>query len=80
MVVQACCDQEQCITLYAPGVQGCWIPLFEIVFPTLVRNQTLPEEVLEAAKVIQKNLEKLQITDFEKQEAENIRKMFESQK
>ena len=37
-VVQACCGQEHCVTLYAPSAQACWIPLFAVVFRALSQN------------------------------------------
>lgn len=79
-VVQACCGQEHCVTLYAPSAQACWIPLFEVVFRALSQNKVLPPNVLEAAKVIQESMAKLPISDFEKAEAAHLRVMFESQK
>jgi hypothetical protein len=74
-VVQACCDQHYCVTLYAPSAQACWIPLFEVVLPMLARNNALPKNVLDAAKVIQDGMARLSLSDFEKNEAEQLKRI-----
>ena len=79
-VVQACCDEHHCVTLYASSLQGCSIPLAWMVLPTLVENGTLPREVLGAVKTINTALEKLPTPEFERAEAETLRAMFEAQR
>ena len=79
-VVQACCDEHHCVTLYAPSVQACWIPLFEIVIPTLVENGTLQKEALGGLRTVQAAIEKLPIPEFERGEAETLRAMFAAQR
>lgn len=72
-VIQACCDQHHCVTLYAPSAQARWIPLFEVVLPTLARNNALPKNVVEAMQTIQQGMSRLEITEFEKNEAVHLR-------
>ena len=79
-VVQACCDEHHCVTLYAPSVMACWVPLFDIVLPTLVENGTLPRETLGALQTINAAIAKLPTTEFEREEAENLRAMFKAQR
>ena len=75
-VVTVCCNEDACITLYAPTIQACWIPLFSMVFPTLVQNKVLPPEVAKAAETINNAIVKLESTEFEKGEADMLRTMF----
>ncbi|HKC64278.1 MAG TPA: hypothetical protein VKB86_11600 [Pyrinomonadaceae bacterium] len=37
-VVQACCGDDVCATLYAPSAMACSIPLFQFVIPLLIQN------------------------------------------
>lgn len=72
-VIQACCDQHHCVTLYAPSAQACWIPLFEVVLPTLTKDNALPKNVVEAMQTIRQEMSRLEITEFEKNEATYLR-------
>jgi len=78
-VVQACCDEHHCVTLYAPSVMACWVPLFDIVFPTLVKNGTLPRDTMQALQQLNAAIEKLPATEFERGERELLRAMFAAQ-
>jgi hypothetical protein len=75
-VVQACCDERHCVTLYAPSVQACWIPLFWFVLPTLIQNGTLPRELEQHLQPLRDAVEKLPITDFEKAEGARLQELF----
>jgi hypothetical protein len=59
---------------------ACWVPLFDIVLPTLVENGTLPRETLGALQTINAAIAKLPTTEFEREEAENLRAMFKAQR
>lgn len=43
-VVQACCGDDVCATLYAPSALACSVPLFEFVLPLLIRNRIIKRE------------------------------------
>jgi hypothetical protein len=40
-IVQACCGQDVCATLYAPTAIACSVPLFQFVVPLLLQNKIL---------------------------------------
>ncbi len=44
-VVTTCCGGHSCVTLYAPSAMACSVPLFEFVFPLLMRHKVLDPEV-----------------------------------
>lgn len=46
-----------------------------MVLPALARNNALPKNVLEAAKVIQDGMARLSLGDFEKNEAEHLKRI-----
>lgn len=77
-VVQACCGNDVCATLYAPSAMACSVPLFEFVLPLLVRNQILKRE--DADRVI-KAMSSVFKPDagsaFEQEEFETLRQAFE---
>lgn len=43
-VVQGCCGDDVCATLYAPSALACSVPLFEFVLPLLIRNRIVKRE------------------------------------
>jgi hypothetical protein len=48
-VIQACCGEDNCVTLYASSLQPCnWI-LFELVIPALIRNKVIGQREGKAA-------------------------------
>jgi len=79
-VVQACCDEHHCVTLYAPSVMACWVPLFEIVLPAMAANGKLSREALQALRMVNEAIAKQPATEFEQGEAELLRAMFAAQK
>ena|SRR5215207_8630370 len=79
-VVQACCDEHHCVTLYAPSVMACWIPLFEIVLQVMADKGKVPREALQALRTVNEAIAKQPATEFERGEAELLRAMFASQK
>jgi hypothetical protein len=50
-VVQACCGQDVCTTLYAPTGPQCAVPLFDFVIPLLLQQKIIKRE--EAQKAIE---------------------------
>ena len=73
-VVQACCGDDVCTTLYAPSAIACLVPLFEIVIPLLAQNrivgQAEAKRAIEAMKAITKIEE---ASEYEKAEFETLR-------
>lgn len=55
-IVQACCGEDVCATLYAPSAIACSVPLFQFVIPLLVQNQIIGREqagpMVEAMKAV----------------------------
>ena len=79
-VVQACCDERHCVTLYAPSVMACWVPLFEIVLQVMADKGKVPREALQALRTVNEAIAKQPATEFERGEAELLRAMFAAQK
>ena len=79
-VVQACCDEHHCVTLYAPSVMACWVPLFEIVLQVMADKGKVPREALQALRTVNEAIAKQPATEFERGEAELLRAMFAAQK
>ncbi|BAP58045.1 hypothetical protein THII_3748 [Thioploca ingrica] len=40
-IIQACCGEDTCVTLYAPTKEACGWPLFEFVIPLLMQHQAI---------------------------------------
>jgi hypothetical protein len=77
-VVQACCDEHHCVTLYAPSAQACWIPLIDVVIPTLAKTGGLPNDAVKRAQPLREIMDKLPATEFEKGEARELKRIFEA--
>src|SRR5574342_336918 len=76
-VVQACCGQDVCATLYAPTAPGCSIPLFDFVIPLLVPHQILGRDVADRAMEALKAILKPDTASaFEREEFEALRRAF----
>lgn len=76
-VVQACCGEDTCATLYAPSAPACWIPLFEFVIPLLVEHGLLKQsQVREAATALNQAMGSEAASPFEQQELETLRRAF----
>ncbi len=76
-VVQACCGQEICTTLYPPSAGGCWIPFFEFVAPLLVQQKILTREHQHALDAVRAFLkETVPASHFERAELEILRSHF----
>jgi len=77
-VVQACCDQDTCVTLYAPSAIACLVPLFDFVIPLLMRHQILDQEAAQRAMEAMRELVRPEAASrFERAEFETLRRAFE---
>ena len=77
-VVQACCGKDVCATLYAPSAPACWVPLFEFVFPLLVRHEIVQEQhVKPALDALARALPPEAASHYEQAEFEWLRRAFE---
>lgn len=76
-VIQACCDKDICVTLYASSFQPCNVILFEFVIPLLIRNKVIGQaeggRAVEALKAVFKREE---LSPFEQAELETLRRAF----
>ena len=79
-VVVVCCDCDACLILYAPSVQSCWIPLFDVVFKVMATEKKLNKEFIAAVETINKQIAQLPIPKYEEGERKILRKMFEATK
>lgn len=76
-IVQACCGDDTCATLYAPTAPGCAIPLFEFVIPLLVQHNVLKQaQVREATQALAQALGPEAASQFEQREFETLRRAF----
>jgi hypothetical protein len=48
-IVQACCGDDVCATLYAPSAIACSVPLFQFVIPLLEHNKIVNREQAKGA-------------------------------
>lgn len=77
-VVQACCGDDVCTTLYAPSAIACSVPLFQFVIPLLVRNQIIKrEEADRAVKAMKAIFNPEAASAYEREEFETLRRAFE---
>ncbi len=74
-LVNACCEHTYCITLYNPGVHVCWGSL-GFALNMLVKDNVLTGEVNKAMDAIKKEIDKLPITNFEKENVKAFDEMF----
>lgn len=76
-VVQACCGQDTCTTLYAPTGPACVIPLFQFVLPLLIRHQVLDEEqATRAVEALREAFRPEAASAFERRELETLQAQF----
>lgn len=76
-IVQACCGEEVCPTLYAPSAAACWVPFFDFVIPLLSRHKILVPEVARALEAVKGSIKAEAASPFERAEFENLRRAFE---
>lgn len=76
-IVQACCGEDVCATLYASSMQPCNVILFEFVLPMLVRNKALGQQEGEAAIKALRTLHKPELlSDFDRNYLDTMRRAF----
>lgn len=76
-IVQACCGEDVCVTLYASSMQPCNAILFEFVIPMLIKNKAIGKQEGEAAVKALRALHKPeQLSDFEKGYLDTMRRAF----
>lgn len=77
-VVQACCCDDVCATLYAPTAIACWIPLFQFVLPLLSEHGILKgPEVQRAINAVAGVLKAENASEYEKRDFETMRRAFQ---
>jgi hypothetical protein len=76
-IVQACCGHEVCPTLYAPSAPACWVPLFQFVFPLLLRHKVINPETAKALETIKGHLKAEAASAFERAELETLQRQFD---
>jgi hypothetical protein len=78
-IVQACCGDEVCATLYAPSAAACWIPLFEFVLPLLAQHDVIPAAAVERAQAAMKGVIGGEAASaYEQHDFETLRRAFET--
>jgi hypothetical protein len=76
-IVQACCGEEVCATLYAPSAIACSIPLFEFVFPLLAEHGILKhEQIGPAVDALRETLRPEAGSAYEQADFETLRRAF----
>src|SRR5262249_25456517 len=78
-IVQACCGEDVCATLYAPTAPACSIPLFQFVIPLLVQHEIIPPEDAERAiEALRSILHPQAASAFERREFATLQRAFEA--
>ncbi|HEY6968709.1 MAG TPA: kelch repeat-containing protein [Candidatus Angelobacter sp.] len=72
-IVQVCCGEHVCTTLYAPTAHACHILLFDIVYPLLLKRGLLDRKVEDAIKILGSALKLEGASHFEQGEARTLR-------
>jgi hypothetical protein len=67
-IVQACCGDDVCATLYAPTAHACHIMLFDIVYPLLLKRGLVDKKAEKAIKTVADLLKAAGASDFEQAE------------
>jgi hypothetical protein len=76
-VVQACCGEDVCATLYAPTAPACSIPLFEFVIPLLKQHGIIgQEQSATLARALGAALGEEKASEYERGELQALRMMF----
>jgi len=76
-VVQACCGDDVCVTLYASSMQPCNVILFEFVIPLLIRNKAIkPAEGEAAIKALRALHNPEELSDFERGYLDLLRRSY----
>lgn len=76
-VVQACCGDDVCVTLYASSMQPCGVILFEFVLPLAIKNKAIgPQEGEAAIKALRALYKPEQLSPFEKGYLDTMRRAF----
>jgi hypothetical protein len=77
-IVQACCGQEACATLYAPSAIACSVPLFKFVIPLLLKQQIIKrEQALPTIEAMAALFRPEAASAYEQEEFETLRRAFE---
>ncbi len=76
-IIQACCGEDVCATLYAPSAIACSVPLFEFVIPLLVQHRILGRaEADRAAEAMRAIFRPEAASPYEREEFETLRRAF----
>lgn len=76
-IVQACCGQHACVTLYASSFQPCNVILFEMAIPHAIKNGVIGEkEGAAAIEALRKLHNAEHLSQFERGELEAMRRAF----
>lgn len=75
-IVQACCGDDVCVTLYAPSFQPCHVVLFEFVIPLLLRQAAIGPEGQRALEAMKALVDPQQLSAFERGELDALRRAF----
>lgn len=77
-IIQACCGQEVCATLYAPSAIACSVPLFKFVIPLLVKQQIIKREQAQHAIEAMSAIFRAEAASaYEQEEFETLQRAFE---
>lgn len=78
VIVQACCGEDVCTTLYAPSAIACSVPLFHFVIPLLVQRQLIRREDADRAVAAMQAIFRPEAASaYEREEFETLRRAFE---
>jgi len=77
-IIQACCGDDICATLYAPSAIACSVPLFQFVLPLLRKHRIFTADQADnAIKAMEAVFRPEAGSSYERAELENLRRAFE---
>lgn len=76
-IVQVCCGEHVCTTLYAPTAQACHIVLFDMVYPLLQKHGLIDRKAADILKQAGGLLHVEGASGFEQGEAKTLRYLME---
>jgi hypothetical protein len=77
-VIQACCGDDVCATLYAPSAMACSVPLFQFVIPLLMQNGIIKREAgAQAIQAMAAVFKPEAASAYEQAEFENLKRAFQ---
>lgn len=76
-IVQACCGEEVCVTLYASSFQPCHVVILEFVLPLLIKHGKGGPELQRAIDAMRALVKAESLSPYERGELQAMRRSFQ---